>query len=146
MQVWDQKMRRLTVDLSIWSLTTIVDGGGRSFADSGEHLRRRTAKFAQLRDPLHDSTHLDDLQNKAVLLDHAKDSGVAPIGGSGWTPANFLRLAGDRREEVERDWESLGKIWDGLGFPGGHLRGFIDQGVVDIEVTAVDDGQDLAAV
>jgi hypothetical protein len=27
----------------------------------------------------------------------------------------------------------LGKIWDGLGFPGGHLRGFIDQGVVDID-------------
>jgi hypothetical protein len=76
-------MRRLTVVLSRWSTTTIVDGGRRSFADSGEHLRRRTAKFAQLQDPLHDSTHLDDLQNKAVLLDHAKDSGVAPIDGSG---------------------------------------------------------------
>jgi hypothetical protein len=76
-------MRRLTVVLFRWSTASIADGGGRSFADSGEHLRRRTAKFAQLRDPLHDSTHLDDLQNKAVLLDHAKDSGVAPIGGSG---------------------------------------------------------------
>jgi hypothetical protein len=83
MQDWAQKMRRLTMDLSIWLTTTIVDGGRRSFADSGEHLWRRMAKFTQLRDPLHDSTHLDDLQNKAVLLDHAKDSGVAPNGGSG---------------------------------------------------------------
>jgi hypothetical protein len=76
-------MRRLTVVLSRWSTTTIVEEGRRSFADSGEHLRRRTAKFAQLRDPLLDSMHLDDLQNKAVLLVHSKDSGVAPNGGSG---------------------------------------------------------------
>jgi hypothetical protein len=48
MQGWAQKMCRLTVDLSIWSKMSIVEGGGRSFADSGEHLQRRTAKFAQL--------------------------------------------------------------------------------------------------
>jgi hypothetical protein len=42
--------------------------------------------------------HLDDLQNKAVLLDHAKDSEVAPIGGSGWTPTIPIQFTGDDYE------------------------------------------------
>jgi hypothetical protein len=45
MQDWDQKMRRLTVVLSIWSTTTIVDGGELGFADSGEVAAKGTPKF-----------------------------------------------------------------------------------------------------
>jgi hypothetical protein len=38
MQGCAQKVRRLTVDLFIWSMTSIVDAGELSFADSGEVL------------------------------------------------------------------------------------------------------------
>jgi hypothetical protein len=73
----------LTKKLMEQTIAAIFDRDGLSFAISGELLQRGTTKFANLRDPLHDSMHLDDLQDKAVLLDHAKDSGVAPTGGSG---------------------------------------------------------------
>jgi hypothetical protein len=59
------------------TIPAIVDGDGRSFADFGELLRRRMAKFANLGDPLHDSTHLSDLQNEAVLLEYTTVAGVA---------------------------------------------------------------------
>jgi hypothetical protein len=45
MQGCAQKVRRLTVDLSIWSTTTIVDGGELGFADSGEVSAKGTPKF-----------------------------------------------------------------------------------------------------
>jgi hypothetical protein len=76
-------MRKIHLMLSTYSTRTIMTGEELTVADSGDHLRRRTAKFAQLRPSLLDSTHLDDLQSKAVLLEHTKDSRVAPIGGSG---------------------------------------------------------------
>jgi hypothetical protein len=38
-------MRRLTVDLSIWSTTTIVDGGELGLTDSDEVAAKGTPKF-----------------------------------------------------------------------------------------------------
>jgi hypothetical protein len=45
MQDRDQKMRRLTVDLSVWSTTTIIDEGEHGFTDSGEVAAKGTPKF-----------------------------------------------------------------------------------------------------
>jgi hypothetical protein len=70
-------MRRLTVVLSRWSTATIVDGGRRSFADSGEHLRRTTAKFAQLRPQLLDSFDTNGPGSIAELEDYSMVTGVA---------------------------------------------------------------------
>jgi hypothetical protein len=45
MQGCAQKVRRLTVDLSIWSTTSIVDVGELGFADSGEVLQKGTTDY-----------------------------------------------------------------------------------------------------
>jgi hypothetical protein len=49
------------------------------FADSGEHLRRRTAKFAQLRPSLLDSFDTHGPGSMAELQDYSMVTGVAPI-------------------------------------------------------------------
>jgi hypothetical protein len=60
-------MRRLTVDLPIWSTTMIVDGGELSFTHSGEVLQRGMADSGRLRPPLLDSTLQEILGVEAEL-------------------------------------------------------------------------------
>jgi hypothetical protein len=79
MQYETWKMHKLTLISNIWSMVIAVDGDDHIFHFSGDLLRKGIAKFANLRAPLHDSLHLDDLQDMAVLLDHAKDSGMVSI-------------------------------------------------------------------
>jgi hypothetical protein len=71
MQDWAQKMRRLTVNLSIWSTTTIVDGGELGFADSGEFRREENHEFAVLPPPLQDSFEMKAPRPTADLLNHS---------------------------------------------------------------------------
>jgi hypothetical protein len=75
------KMQELTVDLSIWSTTTIVEGGRHSFADSGEHLRQGKARFASLPASADAWLRPDHKLNRAHHLEHSKDSGVASSDG-----------------------------------------------------------------
>jgi hypothetical protein len=41
-------MRTLTLHLKVCSAVPIVNGVERDFMDSGEHMRSKTTKFAQL--------------------------------------------------------------------------------------------------
>jgi hypothetical protein len=47
-------MRKLTVELSRCSKSSIMDGADRNLADSGELLQRGTVKIRRLRPPSHD--------------------------------------------------------------------------------------------
>jgi hypothetical protein len=93
------------------TIAAIVNGDGRSFADSGELLRRRTAKFASLRDPLHDSTHLDDLQNEAVLLEYTKDSGMVSYDGGLPNSGEIFRDSVKNKEGLREIEEEEMKQW-----------------------------------
>jgi hypothetical protein len=74
-------MHKLTRVLPRGSTTAIVDGSRRSFADSGEYLRRGTAICRRLELPLLDSLPGDEISNEAHLLGHFQDLGTAPIDG-----------------------------------------------------------------
>jgi hypothetical protein len=88
-------MRRLTVDLSIWSTTTIVDGGELGFADSGEVLQKGTPQFTQLRAPLHDSLHQDDPLAPALLPVYPTASDMASIDDGDKNSGEMLWLRGE---------------------------------------------------
>jgi hypothetical protein len=53
-------------------------------------------------------------------------------------PANLLRLGGDSREELERDWEV---VWDELGFHHGSSGSFMGLGKVPIGISFAGDGR-----
>jgi hypothetical protein len=72
-------MRRLTVVLFRWSTASIADGSRRSFADSGEHLRRGTAICRRLELSLLDSLLWDGIGSTAHLLGHSRDSGMISV-------------------------------------------------------------------
>jgi hypothetical protein len=97
----------LTLKLMEQTIAAIVDGDGRSFADFGELLRRRTAKFAQLQPSLLDSF---DTHGPEVWWS-SRTTPWSPgwLQSTAWsrTPVNFLRLGGDSREELKRDWERV---------------------------------------
>jgi hypothetical protein len=75
-------MHKLTRVLPRGSTTAIVDGSMRSFADSGEYLRRGTAICRRLELPLLVSLLGDEIGNEAHLLGHFKDAGTACNDGS----------------------------------------------------------------
>jgi hypothetical protein len=89
----------LTAELAGGWKSTMMIGDELTATNSGKLRWKGTTKFVDLRDPLHDSMNQDDLRDKAVLLDHAKNSGEAPISGSGWTPASPIRFTGDDCED-----------------------------------------------
>jgi hypothetical protein len=82
MQGWAQKMRRLTVDPSVWSTTSIVDGDGRSFADSGEHLRKGIAKIRRFKRNESDCFGVDAYGIKAELQGYFSWLGAACSSGA----------------------------------------------------------------
>jgi hypothetical protein len=69
----------LTEMLSEQTIAAIVDGDGRSFTDSGELLRGRTADFRRLELSLLDSLLCDGIGSAAHLLGHSRDSGVLSV-------------------------------------------------------------------
>jgi hypothetical protein len=75
-------MRKLTLRFSRWSMRLIRDGGGHSFADSGERPQKGTVKFVVPRPTLGASSLPEDLLDGALLLDYLKNSGVTGINGS----------------------------------------------------------------
>jgi hypothetical protein len=91
-------MRTLTLHLKVCSAVTIVTGVERDFADSGEHLRRETTKFAQLRAPLPDSLHQNDSQAPALLPIYPTASGMALIDDDEIWPELGFRLLGEMGE------------------------------------------------
>jgi hypothetical protein len=96
-------MRTLTLHLKVCSVVPIVTGVERDFADSGEHLRRETTKFAQLRAPLPVSLHQNDPQAPALLPIYPTASGMASIDDDEiWPELEFRSLAemGEREERV----------------------------------------------
>jgi hypothetical protein len=95
----------LTRMLTGCSLRTIMTGEDLTVADSGDHLRRRTAKFAQLRPPLIDSTHLDDLQSKAVRLVHSTELGVVSTIGPDMNSGERTMVMRGRWRGIERQRE-----------------------------------------
>jgi hypothetical protein len=62
-------MRRLTLKMIGCSAVLIADGYERSFADSGELLRRGTVKYSRLRPPLDAKLLPDDEEGEALLPD-----------------------------------------------------------------------------
>jgi hypothetical protein len=81
LQKESQAMRMLTVNLSGCSAVSIGAGDKHKFADSGEHLRRGTTKFAQLQPSLLDSFNTHGPGSMAELQDYSMVAGVAPING-----------------------------------------------------------------
>jgi hypothetical protein len=70
------EVRRLTTVLFGWSTVTIADGGGLSFADSGELLWGITSDSQLPRLPLLDSLFGNEIGSEAHLLGHSKVCGV----------------------------------------------------------------------
>jgi hypothetical protein len=91
-------MRRLTVVLSRWSTATIVDGGGLSFADSGELLRGITSDSRLPRLPLLDSLFGNEIGSEAHLLGHSKVCGVISNDDVVTNSGEVLRFSGKDRE------------------------------------------------
>jgi hypothetical protein len=73
------KMHQLTVNLSGCSAVSISAGDKHKFANSGEHLRRGTTKFASLRPSLLDSFNTHGPGSMAELQDYSMVTGVASI-------------------------------------------------------------------
>jgi hypothetical protein len=73
------KMQELTRVLPGGSTTAMVDGSRRSFADSGEHLRRGTAICRRLELSLLDSLLWDGIDSAAHHLGHSRDTGVLSV-------------------------------------------------------------------
>jgi hypothetical protein len=74
-------MRKLTVNLLVWSATTIAVGDELNFAITGEVLQKGSAKFVGLRKIQDDSFLPDDLRRQALPTSHCTDSGVLSIDG-----------------------------------------------------------------
>jgi hypothetical protein len=81
----------------------------RSFADSGEHLRKGTAICRRLELPLLDSLPGDEISDEAHLLGHSKDAGMACSDGSKDHRARVSVGNVQRRMGAGRK-----KIWSGL--------------------------------
>jgi hypothetical protein len=81
MQYETWKMHKLTLISNIWSMVIAVDGDDHIFHFSDDLLRKGIAEFANLRAPLHDLLHLDDLQDKAVLHGHSPELGMISNDG-----------------------------------------------------------------
>jgi hypothetical protein len=69
-------MRKIHLMLSTYSTRTIMTGEELTVADSGDHLRRRTAKFAQLGPPPDDWLLPYDVEEEVLLLDQSLASGM----------------------------------------------------------------------
>jgi hypothetical protein len=103
------EIRRLTTVLFVWSTTTIVDGDGCSFADSGELLRGRMVDYRRQELSLLDSFLCDGIGRVAHILGHSRDSGVLSVTLPKWTS---VMVTGDR-EKVERKMGNRGesRVW-----------------------------------
>jgi hypothetical protein len=85
----------LTLKLMEQTIAVIIDGDGRSFADSGEHLQKGMIDFRRLELPLLDSLLCDEIGSEAHLLGHSKDSGMVAAGVAVTNSGEMLRLRGE---------------------------------------------------
>jgi hypothetical protein len=84
----------------MWCSTRLIgDGGERSFTDSSDVWRERNGRFTPVRTPLLDSMNRDNLEGKALLLDHSIERGVVTIDGVLWNSGDALGLSGEGTEE-----------------------------------------------
>jgi hypothetical protein len=82
-----QEIAMLSRKLVEQTIAVIVDGDGRSFADSGELLRGRTVDYRRLELSLLDSLLYDGIGSMAHLLGHSRDSRVLSVTLPKRTPA-----------------------------------------------------------
>jgi hypothetical protein len=88
----------LTLRLIEQTIAAIVDADGRSFADSGEYLRRGTAICRRLGLPLHDSLPGDEIGDEVHHLGHSKDSGMVAVDDAVTNSGEVARSDAPNRE------------------------------------------------
>jgi hypothetical protein len=93
------QMRKLTLNMMVWSAVSIGDGDELDFAITGEVLRKGMTKFVQLRAPLDVCLLPDDLCAEAHLLDLAPETGVA-------CTVEFVLDSGDSIMMMARIWKN----------------------------------------
>jgi hypothetical protein len=80
----------------------IIDGNELGFADSGEILRKGTAKFAQLRPSLLDSFNTHGTGSMAELQDYSMVTGVTSIADERARPELGFRVPASKLERERR--------------------------------------------
>ena len=74
-------MRKLTVNTTVWSTTTLAAGVELNLAITDDVLRKGKPKLTLSRSPLDDCLSPDAPLDEALFLDQATSSGVAPVDG-----------------------------------------------------------------
>jgi hypothetical protein len=102
MQIGAQEVAILTRKLVEGSAVSIGARDKHKFADSGEHLRRGTAKFAQLRPSLIDYFNTHGPGSMAELQDYSMVTGVASIADERARPELGFQVVSDKDERRRR--------------------------------------------